>query len=224
MNYIPIAEWKLKYGRVFKVRLENKDIYFRLLSVGEIDAYKTNPSLLSKSLSSIILNNESLSSAGAQYKLSDFVINNSFPNNDDELKEKILHNRFKVKDEFSLSLIAKLCSIYISYTPDQLKHKTIDQLLELIAIAELITGKPLLNNKAAKPGTLNQNRSVVENDGGRFSKPPVDELMEESTDALQQAMRKEGKKVQTLNEIKSKQNKPNLTDLQKQMKELNQVI
>ena len=224
MEYIPLGEWKTKYGRIFKIRLEDKDIYFRLLTVGEIEAYKKNPYEISKHLDSIILNNKSLSSTGAKFKLSDFVIRTSFPNTDDEMKEKVLHNRYKVKDDFTLTLIAKLCSIYVSYTPDQLKLKTIDQLLELTAIAEIMTGKPLLSDKGEAKGKLKSKRTIIEREGDTFSKPPVDELMEESADALQAAMFKFGKTVPTLNEVKAKKETAGLTDLQKQMKELNRVV
>ena len=220
MENIPITEWKAKYGRIFKVRLENQDIYFRLLTVGEIETYKKDPFEIGFHLDSIILNNKSLSTTGAKYKLSDFVIKNSFPNTDDEMKERVLHNRFKVKDDFVLNLIAKLCSIYISYTPDQLRDKTLDQLLELTAIAEVMIDKPILNDKKGKPGVLNSKRSVTERNEGKFAKPPVEELMDASSDALQNEMAKFGKKVPKLDEVKAKKQEIPLTDLQRQMKEL----
>ena len=225
MKNIPLGEWKAKYGRVFKVRLEGKDIYFRLLTVNEIETYKKNPYDIGKYLDSIILNNESLSSTGAKYKLSDFVVRSSFPDSDDKMKEKVLHHRYKVKDDFVLNLISKLCSVYISYTPDDLKCKSIDQLLELMAIAELMTGKQLLTEKKGrrKPG-VDINREVQERDDSKFAPPPVDELMEESSHALQAAMTQFGKKIPTLNEVKKEMGKKPLTDLQKQMRELNQVI
>lgn len=224
MKNIPLGEWKAKYGRIFKVRLDDKEIYFRLLTVGEMEICKKNPRDISKFLDSIILNNESLSSTGAKYKLSDFVIRTSFPDSDDTMKEKILHHRYRVKDDFIFNLIAKLCSVYVSYTPDDLKSKSIDQLLELKAIAELMTGKQLLSDK--KGGRkLASSREMQEREDGKFSKPPVDELMEESTNALQVAMSQFGKKVPKLNEVIQKKPaaKP-LTDLQRQMKELNQAL
>jgi dsRNA-specific ribonuclease len=224
MEHIPLGEWKLKYGRIFKVQLEKKWLYFRLLTVGEIEAYKKKPQEVSKHINSIILNNESLSSTGAKYKLSDFVIANSFPLTDDDLKERILHHRYKIKDDFSMSLIAKLCSVYVSYTPDQLMNKTLDQLLELVSIAEIMTGKQLLNDKKTKGRLV---RETKESNNESFSKPPIDELMEETEQSLQAAMSKFGVKVPTLAEVKSKKEKEknvHLTDLQKQMKELNQVV
>jgi hypothetical protein len=223
MKNIPLGEWKAKYGRVFRVQLDGKEIYFRLLTVGEMEICKKDYKLLGSFLDSLILNNESLSSTGAKYKLSDFVIKTSFPSTEDEMKEKILHNRYKVKDDFTLNLISKLCSVYVSYTPDDLKDKTFDQLLELMAIAELITGKQLLSDK--KKGKLTT-RDTMERPDSKFSKPPVDELMEESSDALSAVMAKFGKKVPTLAEVKAKTGvkKETLTDLQRQMKELNQVI
>ncbi|HLD91535.1 MAG TPA: hypothetical protein VI911_11105 [Patescibacteria group bacterium] len=224
MKNIPLGEWKAKYGRIFKVRIEEKEIYFRLLNAGEIEICKKTPKTISKLIDSVILNNESLSSTGSKYKLSDFIIRNSFPSTDDQLKEKILHHRYKVKDDFTLNLIAKLCSVYVSYTPDDLKSKTIDQLLELVAIAEVMTGKQLLNDKKGKkPGVMNTRRDTQERDESKFAKPPVNELMEETTNALQAAMTKFGKKVPILSEIKAKTSKP-LTDLQRQMKELNKAI
>lgn len=224
MENIPLGEWKAKYGRIFKVQLEGKLLYFRLLTTGEMEICKKNYKLLGVLLDSLILNNESLSSTGAKYKLSDFIIRTSFPSTDDEMKEKILHNRYKVKDDFTLNLIAKLCSVYVSYTPDDLKDKSFDQLLELMAIAEVMTGKQLLSDK--KKGGKLTNRDTIERPDSKFAKPPVDELMEESTDALSVVMAKFGKKVPTLAEVKAKTGakKEPLTDLQRQMKELNQVI
>ena len=224
MKNIPLGEWKAKYGRIFKVKLEGKEIYFRLLTAGEMEICKKDVKLLGCFLDSLILNNESLSSTGAKYKLSDFVIKTSFPNSDDEMKEKVLHYRYKVKDDFTLGLISKLCSVFVSYTPDDLKSKTFDQLMELIAIAELMTGKQLLSDKKTK-GKLNTMRDTSERDAAKFNKPPVDELMEESGNALQAVMAQFGKKVPTLAEVKAKKapEKP-LTDLQRQMKELNKVI
>ena len=221
MENIPLMEWKTKYGRIFKVRVEDKDIYFRLLTADEIGACKKDSKALNKILDSLILNKESLSSTGAKYKLSDFIIRNSFPTTDEQMKEKLLHYRYKVKDDFILNLISKLCSIFLSYTPDDLKLKTFDQLMELVAIAETMTGKQLLSDKKGK-GTLKQ---PDERNGSKFNKPGVDELMDESSNALQAAMTSFGKKVPTLSEVKA--NKPNgkpLTDLQKQMKELSKVI
>jgi hypothetical protein len=90
-----------------------------------------------------------------------------------------------------------------------------------------MTGKQLLTEKKGKkvPGMMNTQRQTQEREDSKFVKPQVQELMEESTDALQAVMTKFGKRVPTLAEIKAKQNnsKP-LTDLQKQMKELNQII
>ena len=223
MENIPLGEWKTKYGRIFKITLEGKVIYFRLLTVGEIDIYKNKTNELGHHLDTIILNNKSLSSTGAKYKLSDFVIKESFPTTDEEMKAKVLHNRYRVKDDFTLTLIAKLCSIYVSYNPDQLKTKTIDQLLELTAIAEVMVDKQILTDKKGKTGSFNK-RTVTERDEGKFAKPPIDELMEESSNALQTAMAGHGKKVPTLNEVWEKKAGKPLTDLQKQMKELSKVI
>ena len=222
MKNIPLGEWKAKYGRVFKVRLEGKEIYFRLLTSDEIIDCKKNFKSIIQYIDSIILNNESLSSAGAKYKLSDFVINNSFPNSEDDMKERVLHHRYKIKDDFLFNLIAKLCSVYVSYTPDDLRFKTFDQLLELTAIAEIMTGKPLLND--GKKGKLNPGKGPMERPENKFGKPPVEELIEESSDALQDAMAKFGKKVPKLDEVKAKKNEKPLTDLQRQMKELNRIV
>jgi hypothetical protein len=224
MVNIPLGEWKLKYGRIFKIRLDEKDIYFRLLNAGEIETYKNNPRQISKVIDSVILNNESLSSTGAKYKLSDFVITNSFPDSEDSMKEKVLHHRYKVKDDFVLNLIAKLCSVYVSYTPDQLKAKSLDQLLELMAIAELMIGKKLLEDKKAKKPNMGMSRSVQERMDTKFSKPAVDELMEDSADALQAAMMQFGKKAPTLSEVKAKKGDKPLSDMQKQMRELNKAL
>ena len=70
---------------------------------------------------------------------------------------------------------------------------------------------------------MNTRRDTQERDESKFAKPPVNELMEETTNALQAAMTKFGKKVPILSEIKAKTSKP-LTDLQRQMKELNKAI
>lgn len=219
---IPLMEWKSKYGRVFKVRLEGKEIYFRLLSVEEIEYYKKDVTQLGKFLNTIILNNESLSSTGAKYQLSDFVIKSSFPESDESLEEKILHHRYKIKDNFLFNIISKLCGTFISYTPDDLKAKSFDQLLELVSIAELMTGKQLLGKKNANKSK----RTVSERDNNKFEKPAVDELMEESTQALQAVMTTFGKNVPKLDDVLAKKNTPAapLTDMQRQMKELNKIV
>lgn len=222
MEHIPIMEWKTKYGRIFKVRLEDKEIYFRLLNISEIEECRKDSKKFTKQINSLILNNESLSSPGAKHKLSDFIINKSFPNTEDELRERILHHRYSIKDDFLHMVIAKICSVFVSYNPDILKQKSFEQLLEILATAEMVVGKPLLYDKKGKS---NRSSVVQERQENKFSKPPVDELMQESDDALAQAMAAHGKKVSRYSEVK-KQNKIDkpMTDMQKQMAELNNII
>lgn len=220
MKHIPLTEWKAKYGRIYRIWLEEQWVYFRLLNAEEINHYRKEPKQLGNNLDSIILNNKSLSSTGAKYKLSDFVIKQSFPNSEDELKERILHYRFKVKDDFLLNLISKLCGVYVSYTPDQLKLKSFEQLMELVAMAELMTGKQLLSDKK-QVGRKNF-RMPDERDTSKFQKPDTDELMEESTSSLQAAMMKFGKEVPKFKKDKPASNP--LSPIHQQMKELNKVM
>lgn len=219
MKNIPLTEWKAKYGRIYRIWLENEWIYFRLLNAEEINFYRKDPKQLGYNLDSIILNNKSLSSTGAKYKLSDFVIKQSFPNSEDELKERILHHRFKIKDDFLFNLIARLCSVYVSYTPDQLRVKSFEQLLELTAIAELMTGKQLLGDNK-KHGKKNFRMPNERNDG-KFKEPNTDELMDEASSSLQEEMLKFGKDIP-----KFKKESPisNSSSMQQQMEELNKVI
>lgn len=215
MENIPLSEWKAKYGRIFSVWLDNQEIYFRLLSIQEIEICKKNSKLISNVIDSIVLNKKSLST-GAKFKLSGFLIDNSFPSTDDELQEKVLHHRYRVKDDFSFFLISKICSVFVSYTPDQLKEKSLDQLLELIAIAEITIGKQLLGKQ--KKGITPRN--IQERTDGKFLKPDVAEMMDESQNALQEAMLKAGKKIPTFDQVKNNKPKNGLTQ---QMQELNNI-
>jgi hypothetical protein len=67
-----------------------------------------------------------------------------------------------------------------------------------------MTGKQLLNDKKTKGRLV---RETKESNNESFSKPPIDELMEETEQSLQAAMSKFGVKVPTLAEVKSKKEK-----------------
>jgi hypothetical protein len=90
----------------------------------------------------------------------------------------------------------------------------------LASIAELITGKAILTDKKMKGFKVPDFQP-----GTKFHQPEVDTLMAESQDALGQALAKAGKVVKTFSEVK-KQKTPTVpvTDLQKQMRELNEML
>lgn len=188
-----VAEWKRTYGRVFRIKLEGKDVYYRPLSCRELIRAKEAPDDVAKVVQeSVILNDDvKLSLPGSLLTLSSHVMKISVLEDGDELVQTALENRFRVQENFSLNLISRICGIF-PYKPDELLGKTLHQLLQIVAVAEVTTGKHIIKTGDEPKGPPKQ-PSFRED--GKFTPPQVDELMNDSSDALAATMRKEGQNV-----------------------------
>ena len=214
--------WKKKFGRIFSLQLEGQEVYFRLLSCNELmhleDHKEEAPSVIPDL---VILNDVKLTLPGSRVYLSEFVLKESLISDEDDLQKRIIENRLAVDNHFYLRLVTEICSVFVSYTPDELMDKTADQLLRLTAIVEKVTGKQLILREAGKkrPPTAMPTLRTDES----WGKPPIDELMNESTEALKRELAKHGKKAQTIKEKKQEAIK-DLDPVAKQMHELNDFI
>lgn len=212
-----IAEWKNQYGRVFKIRLEGNDVYYRNMVASEMitDNGVEGTEELAKNV--ILYSERPLKLAGSFAKIADHVLQGSAVESLDDLKLKAIENRDKIQNNLILNLISQICAVY-PYTPDQLMNKTFDQLFDIISMIEVSTGREIIQttegNRGHKVPTPPDFR-----EGEKFNKPDENILMEESVDALANEMAKHGKKAPTLNEVKNS----HLSDLHKQMKQLENV-
>jgi hypothetical protein len=147
--------------------------------------------------------------------LSEYVLEKSIITDGDDLQKAAIENRLKIRKDFTLSLIKNICSVFVSYTPDQLMDKTTSQLMEIVAMAEAVTGRHIIEtgDEPKKPPTAMP--TMREGTAWEDQRQHHQELMDESVNALN---KKIGKKVPTVAEAKG--NNSELGDLQKQMKEL----
>lgn len=211
-----INEWKSKYGRVLRMALEGQDVYFRTLTCREMQYLKGKEETAIKVVPDlVILNNVKLKAAGSKYRLSEYVLEKSIITDGDDLQKAAIENRLKIRKDFTLSLIKNICSVFVSYTPDQLMDKTTSQLMEIVAMAEAVTGRHIIEtgDEPKKPPTAMP--TMREGTAWEDQRQHHQELMDESVNALN---KKIGKKVPTVAEAKG--NNSELGDLQKQMKEL----
>lgn len=214
-----ITKWKTKWGKVLKVRLEGADVYYRPLTAGELikiqtlDPYSNVPAW-------VILNDVKLKLTGSLIKITEYALQASEIITDvDDLRIKAIQNREAVEKSIQVNfingIIVNLPSIYPCYTPDELRNMTLPQLLKVVAMAEVATGRELIKTSATIPTAMPETRET-----NKFAKPNEAEAMETATIALKNEMAKYGKKAPTLAEVK----KPsNLSDLHRQMKELSGI-
>jgi len=215
-----IYEWKSKYGKVMRLNLEGSDVYFRTLTCREIQYVKTLEESAIKIVPDlVILNDIKLKQVGSKHKITQLAISKSNIDDEDKLKETALENRLEIKQDFTLSLIQKICSVFVSYTPDTLMDKNIWQLMKLVALAEEVSGNNIINTGGEKPKS-NLPPTFVNptiRDGEKWAKVDEQGLMEDSVDELNKAL---GKNIPTIKDKKLS----NLTDLQKQMKTLDKFV
>lgn len=206
--------WRKKYGKVYSLKLENKEVLFRLLTARELLLIKDKDTKADRIIADlVILNKIELKLPGSLITLAKKVIQRSISTTDDELILKIIQKRNKIRESPYLTHVVRLCKLF-PYTPDQLLDKTEDQLLELIAMAESMTGKEIISTS---PKT--NLKSPKTRDAESFNKPDPSPLMDESKDALSKVLEKHGKKVKEF----KKESKP--TDpVNKQMQDLNRFV
>ncbi len=216
-----IKKWKHQYGKIFKFKLEGKDVYARCLNAGEIVKYASEENITDKVASSVILNDVELKLPGSIVHLSTFIIKKSSIDDEDILVEKAILNRRKMESHFIYEIIVNICKI-LPYKPDELFNKSLDDLLEITAIAERITGNHIILT-GDEPATIPTARPNMRESNGKFNPPEVQEMMNDSVDALSKEMAKHGKKAPTLKE-KKKEKYKDLNDLQRQMKELRELL
>jgi len=207
-----IELWKHKYGRVFKLMLEGQEVYFRPLTCSEITYVETKDDQQVKIIPElVILNDVKLQLPGSLSKVSAHVIKESAISDDQAFQLKVLQNKNKVHEDIVLTIISMVCAIYPGYTPDDLLAKTIAQLLVLAAMAEISSETNFLSDKSSL---------LISTISVSVCWTPS-RLMDESTDALSMEMAKHGQVVPTLSQVKN--NGADLTDLQRQMRQLDGI-
>ena len=207
-----IKSWKRKYGRIFKINLENKEVYYRPLLCREIIQAKDASNSVEVITQNAILNDVTLKLPGSYITLASHVMRISSISDEDDLIQKAIENRLKIRENFTLHLITKLCVVF-PYKPDELMDKTLEQLMELVAIAEEATGKHIILTGDEKKNF----RQPSHRESSKFSNPPINELMDEASNALQNTMKKYGKNIPKFHKPKKD---THLSDLHRQMREL----
>jgi hypothetical protein len=145
-----IEEWKKKYGKIFKVKIDGSEITYRNLTIDEVLQLQGKEDTSQDLIADIvILKGDKPKTAGGKLALANYVIKSSSFRDEDDVKMKILEERNKQGENFYSGLISRICSIF-PYKPDELKSRTLDQLLELVVMAETASGAEIIETGIKK--------------------------------------------------------------------------
>lgn len=231
MDYNKVSEWKKKYGDVYVQSLKGTKeteirVIFRALTIREMEIVQNIESEARREedvCRMAILNGVEVDdiAMGHMRHLSSRVIEISTIPDEETLLQKAMENRNKLENNLHKGLVLKICRVFPLYTPDILSEKNIEQLLELIAMAEMVSGEKIIStDPKGTPDT-----QVPLSPKGKWSMNEAQAQgvsMEASTDDLSTRMAKETGK--TVPKFKPKTVSKTGNALHDQMQEMNQML
>lgn len=246
-----IAQWKSKYGTVLRTKVQERMVYYRQLTAGEyeelmaieerVDGSYVEDKVISRCVLSPvdicdIIGKESVGIS----QLSNVILKSSVVT-DEELVSQARESRARTEKNLFRRIIAGIITHIPAYTPEDLMGKNIDQLIDLVALAELVPvqagvteSKIIIDPEEKKnkkipqgappPGNIpnvplqNQKKSIYSTEDLQTA------AMTDSMSALAKEMEKHGKRYPTIEE-KLNQKQPQtlaekIRDQQKKLKDL----
>jgi hypothetical protein len=160
VNTTNIATSKLRYGTIGAVTLEDRTFFYRMLTVREYGIVSSSANLDQTDMEEVICDWCVLDPqppvwwddypAMTASMLAQTIVDESRFDTPDDLVAHMKDARERMDSNLLSFLIVKVCSAIPGYTPQELQHLTMTQLLDEVVYAEHISGQPILTEQIIK--------------------------------------------------------------------------